>query len=107
MDCDVSHCDGPRSLWLKPKSVGSLMSALEDQGRVKFPLTREHHQKDKISLAAHVKPIGSFADMGVAPPLNAALARISIRAPTEIQAACIPPLLAGLFCKNCRRRTTY
>jgi ATP-dependent RNA helicase DDX49/DBP8 len=83
------------------------MSALEDQGRVKFSLTRELHPKDKISPAAHVKPIGSFADMGVAPPLNAALARISIRAPTEIQAACIPPLLAGLFCKNYRCRITY
>lgn len=74
------------------------MAALEDQGRVKFSLTRELHPKDTISPAAHVKPIGSFADMGVASPLNAALARISIRAPTEIQAACIPPLLAGRDC---------
>ncbi|KAG1806870.1 DEAD-domain-containing protein [Suillus plorans] len=43
-------------------------------------------------------PTGSFGDMGVAPPLSAALARMSIRAPTEIQAACIPPLLEGRDC---------
>ncbi|KAG1820246.1 DEAD-domain-containing protein [Suillus subaureus] len=36
--------------------------------------------------------------MGVAPPLAAALARMSIRTSTEIQAACIPPLLAGRDC---------
>jgi ATP-dependent RNA helicase DDX49/DBP8 len=41
---------------------------------------------------------GSFADMGVVPPLTTALARLSIRTPTEIQAACIPPLLAGRDC---------
>ncbi|KAG2135890.1 DEAD-domain-containing protein [Suillus bovinus] len=43
-------------------------------------------------------PTGSFADMGVVPALDAALARMSIRAPTEIQAACIPPLLEGRDC---------
>jgi ATP-dependent RNA helicase DDX49/DBP8 len=83
------------------------MSAFEDQGRVKFSLNREPRDKgsrDKISSDAHVNPARSFVDMGVAPPLNAALARISIRAPTEIQAACIPPLLAGSFYNYYRRR---
>ncbi|KAF8842294.1 DEAD-domain-containing protein [Paxillus ammoniavirescens] len=36
--------------------------------------------------------------MGVSAPLDAALRRMSIRTPTEIQAACIPPLLAGRDC---------
>ncbi|KAG1753975.1 P-loop containing nucleoside triphosphate hydrolase protein [Suillus paluster] len=73
-------------------------SAFEDQGRVKISLIRELNAKDSLSSAAHVHPAGSFADMGVVPPLDAALARMSIRVPTEIQAACIPPLLAGRDC---------
>ncbi|KAG2077476.1 DEAD-domain-containing protein [Suillus decipiens] len=51
-----------------------------------------------MSSAAHMHPTRSFADMGVVHPLDVALARMSIRAPTEIQAACIPPLLAGRDC---------
>ncbi|KAG2146772.1 P-loop containing nucleoside triphosphate hydrolase protein [Suillus clintonianus] len=73
-------------------------SVFEDQGRVKLSITRELNAKDKHSSSALVPPAGSFTDMGVVPPLEAALARISIRAPTEIQAACIPPLLAGRDC---------
>ncbi|KAG1755759.1 P-loop containing nucleoside triphosphate hydrolase protein [Suillus lakei] len=73
-------------------------SAFEDQGRVMFSLNREPKTKDKLSPVAYVRPSGSFADMGVVPPLDAALARMSIRTPTEIQAACIPPLLAGRDC---------
>jgi len=67
----------------------------EDQGRVNFSLKRELKAKDDLSLASRENVAGSFAEMGVAPPLHSALARMSIRVPTEIQAACIPPLLAG------------
>jgi ATP-dependent RNA helicase DDX49/DBP8 len=42
------------------------------------------------------KPTGAtFASLGVSAPLQASLAAMSIRTPTEVQAACIPPLLAG------------
>jgi ATP-dependent RNA helicase DDX49/DBP8 len=37
----------------------------------------------------------SWISMGVSLPLQAALSGMSIRHPTEIQAACIPPLLEG------------
>ncbi|KAH7908499.1 P-loop containing nucleoside triphosphate hydrolase protein [Hygrophoropsis aurantiaca] len=40
----------------------------------------------------------SFEMMNISPALQAALSRMSIRVPTEIQAACIPPLLAGRDC---------
>ena len=39
----------------------------------------------------------TFMSLGVSPPLQASLSSMSIRTPTEIQAACIPPLLAGEF----------
>jgi hypothetical protein len=41
----------------------------------------------------------SWTDMNIASPLRNALASMSIRAPTEIQSACIPPLLSGK-CKS-------
>jgi len=37
----------------------------------------------------------SFHDLGIIPPLQAALTSMSIRSPTEVQNACIPPLLQG------------
>lgn len=40
----------------------------------------------------------SFASLGVAPFLVRSLASMSIRAPTPVQAACIPPVLAGRDC---------
>ncbi|KIM90730.1 hypothetical protein PILCRDRAFT_811194 [Piloderma croceum F 1598] len=57
--------------------------------------------KPRTQLAASVssKPSHStFVSMGVSPPLQAALSSMSIRTPTEVQAACIPPLLAGRDC---------
>ena len=49
------------------------------------------------SLAATAKQSTSFASMGISSTLLAALSKMSIRNPTEIQAACIPPLLQGEF----------
>ncbi|KAI6003938.1 P-loop containing nucleoside triphosphate hydrolase protein [Pisolithus albus] len=43
-------------------------------------------------------PVSSFSEMGISPSLEAALHRMSIQTPTEIQAACIPPLLSGRDC---------
>ncbi|KAK0191036.1 DEAD-domain-containing protein [Armillaria mellea] len=40
----------------------------------------------------------SFSDLGISTTLQAALTSMSIRAPTEVQAACIPPLLSGRDC---------
>jgi ATP-dependent RNA helicase DDX49/DBP8 len=41
------------------------------------------------------KPV-TFSSLGISPPLLSALSKMAIHAPTEIQQACIPPLLAGL-----------
>ena len=42
------------------------------------------------------KPV-TFSSLGISPPLLSALSKMAIHAPTEIQQACIPPLLAGLL----------
>lgn len=39
----------------------------------------------------------TFEAMGISSALVGALSKLSINAPTEIQAACIPPLLQGMF----------
>ncbi|KAF8655262.1 hypothetical protein AX16_003163 [Volvariella volvacea WC 439] len=44
------------------------------------------------------KPLSSFTELGISAFLQRALEVMSIRAPTEVQAACIPPLLAGRDC---------
>ena len=46
----------------------------------------------------------SFATMGISATLLTALAKMSIRSPTEIQSACIPPLLQGEYSKPSLRR---
>jgi ATP-dependent RNA helicase DDX49/DBP8 len=43
------------------------------------------------------KSLASWSDLDITAPLQAALASMSIRTPTEIQGACIPPLLSGEF----------
>ncbi|KAA1473477.1 DEAD-domain-containing protein [Dentipellis sp. KUC8613] len=57
--------------------------------------------KPKAAPRAPSKPITqltSFSALDISPPLINALSKMSIGAPTEIQAACIPPLLAGEDC---------
>ena len=39
----------------------------------------------------------TFAEMGVSSSLVSAMNKMSIHTPTEIQAACIPPLLDGMY----------
>ncbi|KAF8351514.1 P-loop containing nucleoside triphosphate hydrolase protein [Amanita rubescens] len=54
---------------------------------------------DQKSTNAHTPtPLSSFASLGISAPLQATLASMSIKKPTEVQAACIPPLLAGRDC---------
>ena len=37
----------------------------------------------------------SFSSLGISAPLQSALSAMSIKVPTEVQAACIPPLMLG------------
>ncbi|KAF9482441.1 DEAD-domain-containing protein [Pholiota conissans] len=50
-------------------------------------------RKPAFSPAVH-----SFASLGISTQLQGALKSMSIKAPTEVQSACIPPLLAGKDC---------
>lgn len=64
--------------------------------RVKSP-------KRQISTSTSSK--SSFASLGISPQLQGALKSMSIKAPTEVQSACIPPLLAGKYVYSASRYT--
>ncbi|KAJ7591133.1 P-loop containing nucleoside triphosphate hydrolase protein [Mycena floridula] len=56
------------------------------------------NSKTPAQPVASSKSNHSFNTLGISPQLQAALATMSIMSPTEVQAACIPPLLSGLDC---------
>lgn len=55
------------------------------------------HEKTVIESPALSQSKETFGSLGVSQVLQNALGSMSIRLPTEIQAACIPPLLAGAY----------
>lgn len=54
-------------------------------------------KEDKAPPQAHPPP-RSFAELGVSSSLVSALNKMSIHVPTDVQVACIPPLLDGRDC---------
>lgn len=71
-------------------------SQLEVEGRFNFARVTEKSRTkaSQISNVPRTLPT-SFESLAISAPLQAALSSMSIRTPTEIQAACIPPLLSG------------
>lgn len=57
------------------------------------------HGRTSTSTLSKQSP-DTFLSLGVSAPLQAALSSMSIRTPTGVQAACIPPLLAGELLRN-------
>lgn len=52
----------------------------------------------RTPLTTQTEKASSFLSFGISSALLGALYKMSIKAPTEIQAACVPPLLQGEFC---------
>ncbi|KAF5393787.1 hypothetical protein D9757_000078 [Collybiopsis confluens] len=62
-------------------------------------LNRAPYQPRNRPIAIHSAakpPSASFSDIGISLAIQKTLKTMSIQTPTEIQAACIPPLLAGM-----------
>lgn len=66
--------------------------SLNEPERFKFSRVKE---KQIIPQLREKKLPDSFSAFGISNQLQSALTTMSIRTPTEVQAACIPPLLAG------------
>jgi ATP-dependent RNA helicase DDX49/DBP8 len=73
------------------------MQAVKDarSGIFDFELSRVRITPTRPAPLRHSAPALSFAALGISPHLLTALSCMSIKTPTEVQAACIPPLLAG------------
>ncbi|EJD54074.1 DEAD-domain-containing protein [Auricularia subglabra TFB-10046 SS5] len=76
--------DDPGALYRLPSRLASRIPAAPSTAAV---------QKSDGSAT-----VGGFAALGVSQPLINALSAMSIRQPTAVQSACIPPLLAGKDC---------
>lgn len=60
-------------------------------------LPRTSHTVPRNTLTTPPILPASYTSMGISSALLSSLNKMSIKTPTEIQAACIPPLLAGEF----------
>lgn len=84
-DGGVDVYDGPTQ---KPFPAFEVQDRLGSSIKKKPNLLHPAPQKSQVVVK-------SFASFGISPALVAALTSMSIKVPTEVQAACIPPLLAG------------
>lgn len=88
-DSEDSQPEIPVSNAEEDGTIPSRFSSKPRQGTVAKETT--------VSPHASSPPPPTFAGMGVSSSLISAMNKMSIRAPTEIQAACIPPLLDGMY----------
>ncbi|GLB33747.1 putative DEAD box helicase family protein [Lyophyllum shimeji] len=83
-DADADEADAnPRELLVVQDRFGSSLKS------------RQQNQFKETTQPTESKAV-TFTSLGISGPLQAALSSMSIRTPTEVQAACIPPLLAVL-----------
>jgi ATP-dependent RNA helicase DDX49/DBP8 len=71
--------------------------SLEPHSRVS---NRTTARSPKLQAALPTKSY-TFSSLGISAPLQVALKSMSIKLPTEVQAACIPPLLEGKIKSDC------
>ncbi|THV08617.1 DEAD-domain-containing protein [Dendrothele bispora CBS 962.96] len=81
-------------------SSGNEESRLEVKERVAFgSRVPTRTQTTQVEKSVPVEKLPStFSKLGISSPLQGALKMMSIHTPTEVQAACIPPLLNGRDC---------
>lgn len=64
----------------------------------RFDFSTRKTESSVVQFKPETQPLASFASLGISDSLQSALTSMSIKTPTEVQAACIPPLLAGRDC---------
>lgn len=94
-DTGLSSDDSSSEHWTDEDKV-HILPSLTPIERISIARRPMKGSADQKSTNAHTPtPLSSFASLGISAPLQAPLASMSIKTPTEVQAACIPPLLAG------------
>ncbi|KAJ7095335.1 P-loop containing nucleoside triphosphate hydrolase protein [Mycena belliarum] len=93
-DSDVaSNSDGRGADTTDGEDADGPTPVLEESGSRLALKPRTDHEP-----MARPPPLATFSGLGISTPLVSALTSMSIRAPTEVQAACIPRLLQGRDC---------
>ncbi|KAH9973006.1 P-loop containing nucleoside triphosphate hydrolase protein [Lactifluus volemus] len=92
IDSETSNGSSPVESALLDESSNLLGSRVTNKPR--------HVQQRPLSSTSGAGSSKSvtFASLDISPPLLSALSKMAIHAPTEIQRACIPPLLEGRDC---------
>ena len=85
---------GKGSSLMEDDSIGRLDESSSRLGSRVIVNPQLVHQRSLSSGAGKVTTV-TFSSLGISPTLLSALSKMAIHAPTEIQQACIPPLLAG------------
>jgi ATP-dependent RNA helicase DDX49/DBP8 len=95
IDSETSNGSSPVESALLDESSNLLGSRVTTK-----PRHVQQRPLSSISGAGSSKSV-TFASLDISPPLLSALSKMAIHAPTEIQRACIPPLLEGPFAPFC------
>lgn len=91
-DSDSEDYDAERDY---RKSMSRPSFIAQGPSRMSSSLARKKNSTEVTSVKPEKPKVTSFAELGVSKILVSSLAAMSIRSPTEVQAACIPPLLEG------------
>ncbi|KAH7887790.1 P-loop containing nucleoside triphosphate hydrolase protein [Phlebopus sp. FC_14] len=75
----------------------NLMQGAQEDG-IRLTSLPRAQRRTALDIRTEMHLGESFVEMGVSSSLQAALRRMSIYKPTQIQSACIPPLLSGRDC---------
>lgn len=86
--------NGTESPLQEPSRIGRLNESSSLLGSRVIVKPRPVYRR---TLSPAAGKLMTFLSLGISPPLLSALSKMAIHAPTEIQQACIPPLLAGLL----------
>lgn len=95
--------DSTRQLDMGSTSMSQLTEWVDRDADDTAPSRISFKRKKQTTAAEAVSTprTTTFASLGVTSTLISAMSGMSIRTPTEIQAACIPPLLAGVVLLQC------
>lgn len=96
-DSDESEDESEDEAPAKPTPAPTLSRVQASRTAASSSTTPAAQEKDMFDVP-RVDTSASFASLGLSQPAITALAQLNIKKPTEIQVACVPPILAGRDC---------
>ena len=79
------------------KNASTFWDITDEPGSSRMKAKLKSLARDLTPSKTNAPKFSTFSSLDISTTLIATLAKMSIRAPTEVQTACVPPLLAGEF----------